>query len=206
MLIPIPIGAKTTAAAEGATLKVVSCEHCHQNYAYRLELRAIGVDHNLLFLDSEGSARRAQAQAEQNLLKMCRNVVRPVPCPNCGFYQDDMVKLIKEQGMSKGPVISGLVVAALSLVPLAFEIPNIWVLTAAGVFAGLSLVAYADVAASRFDPNAGDPDRRKARGRKDAVWGEQLTELLTTIPNAEQNALTERTCESSGLSHNQKPE
>ena len=84
------------------------------------------------------------------------------------------------------------VIAVLSLVPLAFGIPYIWVLTIVLAVAGLALLACGYVLAFRFDPNAGDPEPRKALGRRYAVWGEQLCELLTTNPNAEQGATADR--------------
>jgi len=49
----------------------------------------------------------------------------------------------------------------------------------------LTLLAYGYVLAFRFDPNAGDPEPRKALGQRHAVWGEQLAELVATSPNAE---------------------
>jgi len=181
--IPIPIGVRRVAAVQGCAWRMVSCTVCGQQFAYLLRLEATGVDHDLLFLDAEGSAQRAQEQAQQNLSEKCRNAVRPVPCPNCGYYQDDMVRLLREEGMSNGPVIAGLAVAALSLIPLAFRVPHLWILTVVGVLVGLALLAYADVAASRFDPNAGDPESRKALGRRRTIWGAQLDEMLQAGPN-----------------------
>src|SRR4051794_12319726 len=95
--IHIPISAKYVAAVQGAVWKFVSCEHCRQRYAYLLELEATGDDHDLLFLDREGSAERARAKAEQNLAQKSRNVVLPVPCPHCGWYQEDMSRVLKEE-------------------------------------------------------------------------------------------------------------
>lgn len=185
MLIPIPIGAKRVAAIQGAVWKFVSCAHCQQRYAYLLELEATGEDHDLLFVDGEKSAERARAQAEQNLLLKSRNVVLPVPCPNCGFYQDDMSRKLKEEVSINWLQIAGVVVAVLSLVPLAFDIPYIWVLTIGLAVVGLTLVTWGYVRAFRFDPNAGDPEPRKALGRRHAVWGEQLARLLAAGQHAE---------------------
>lgn len=183
MLIPIPIGAKHVAAVQGTVWKFVSCAHCQQRYAYLLELEATGEDHDPLFLDGEGSAERARAQAEQNLLKKSQNVVLPVPCPNCGSYQDDMSRNLKEEASINALQIAGMVLAALSLVPLAFSIPYVWLLTVFLAVAGVALVAYGYVVAFRFDPNAGDPEPRKALGRRHAVWGEQLAELQQSKPS-----------------------
>ena len=104
----------------------------------------------------------------------------PLPCPNCGCYQPDMVEMLRTEGTSNTPVIAGLTIAALSLIPLAFSVPHIWVASAVGVSIGLGLIGFADWAAARWDPNAGDPKKRKARSRKLAVWGEELDQLLAT--------------------------
>lgn len=184
MLIPIPVATNWVATAQRTVWKVVTCSHCSQRYAFPLELETTGNDVTPLFLDSEGAARRAQAKAEDNLSKMARNVVFPLPCPTCGCYQPDMVDRLRSEGTSNAPVIAGLIVAVLSLIPLAFSVPYIWVVTVVGMLVGFGLMGYADWAAARWDPNAGDPEPRKARGRKRAVWGEQLDQLLATDGNA----------------------
>jgi hypothetical protein len=185
MIIPIPVATRWVATAQGTVWKVVTCSHCRQRYAFLLELETTGTDVGPpLWLDAEGSTKRAQARAEENLSKMARNVVFPLPCPNCGCYQRDMVDRLRTEGTSNTPVIAGLIVAVLSLIPLAFRVPYIWVATVVGVSVGLGLISYADWAAARWDPNAGDPEPRKARGRKQTVWGEELDRLLTTDPDA----------------------
>jgi hypothetical protein len=193
MLIPIPIPiVKHVAAIQGAVWKFVSCAHCRQRYAYLLQLEATGEDDDLLFLDGAGSAERARAKAEQNLLHKSRNVVLPVPCPNCGSYQDDMSRMLKGKASINSLQIAGAVIAMLSLVPLAFDIPYIWALTIVLAVAGLALLAYGYVVAFRFDPNAGDPEARKALGRRHAVWGEQLSEFLPTSRPDELDAPPDR--------------
>jgi hypothetical protein len=185
MLIPIPIGTRHVASIRGAVWKFVPCARCQQQYAYRLELEATGEDHDLLFLDGEGSAERARAHAEENLLKKSRLCVLPVPCPHCGFYQEEMFRQLKEDAWTNPVQIAGGVLALLSLIPLAFDIAYIWLLTLAVAVAGLTLMAYGYVLAYRFDPNSGDPEPRKLLGQKHAVWGEQLAELLRTNQNRE---------------------
>jgi hypothetical protein len=178
MLIPIPVIVKRVAEVRGAVWKLVRCASCRDEYAYLVELQATGVDHDVMILDVDASAQRAQARAEESLARMARNVVLPVPCPHCGCYQDDMVRLIKEEEKSSVPLIAGLVVGGLSLIPLAFSFPFNWLVTAVGVVVGLGLIAYGDLDMFHAHPNAGDPERRKARGRRHAVWGDQLNDLL----------------------------
>src|SRR5262245_24379690 len=108
--IPIPIGTVRVAAIQGAVWKFVTCTHCQQRYAYLLELVATGEDHDLFFLDKAGSAERARAKAEENLLQKSRNVVLPVPCPHCGSYQDDMSRLLKEKESINSVQIAGVVI------------------------------------------------------------------------------------------------
>jgi hypothetical protein len=190
--IPIPIGAKHVAAVRGVVWKFVSCSHCQERFAYLLESEATGEDHDLAFLDGKGSAERARAQAERNLAQKSRNVVLPVPCPRCGSYQDDMSRQLKDQASVNRVQIMGLVIAVLSLIPLMLDVANGWVLTLVVAALGLTAVAYGTVLAFRFDPNAGDPEARKALGKRHAVWGEQLTELLAMNPGAEPGAAADR--------------
>ena len=167
-------GSKNVAAARGAVWKFVSCARCQQRFAYLLELEAAGEEHNLLILDGAGSAERAQAEADQNLLKKSRNCTLPVPCPNCGFYQEDMSRQLKEAASINRLQVAGAVIVVLSFIPLLFAISYLWVLTVILATAGLAVLSYGYVIAFRFDPNAGDPEPRKALGQKYAVWGEQL--------------------------------
>src|SRR5262249_37239771 len=89
----------------------------------------------------------------------------------------------------------GVVIAVFSLVPLAFSIPYIWVLTLVLVVAGMALLAYGYLVAFRFDPNAGDPEPSKRLGRRYAVWGEQFAELRATNPHAEPSPRAEGGCD-----------
>ena len=110
MIIPIwiPVATRWVAAARGTVWKVVTCSHCQQRYAYQLELETTGqVVGPPLTFDTE-AAKLAQARAEERLSKMARNVVTPLPCPNCGCYQPDMVERLRTEGTSKAPVIAGL--------------------------------------------------------------------------------------------------
>jgi hypothetical protein len=183
--IPIPIGTRHVAAVQGAVWKLVSCTHCKQSYAYLVDVEATGESHDPLFLDGKGAAARARAQAELNLVRKCHKVVVPVPCPSCGSYQDDMARMLKDDVSINPLQIAGAVIAVLSLVPLVFDIPYLWVLAVVMAVAGLTLLACGYVHAFRFDPNAGNPEPRKALGRQHAVWGEQLAQLLEANPPAE---------------------
>jgi hypothetical protein len=195
--IPIPIGAKRVAIIGGAVWKLVSCTNCRQRFAYLMELQARGEDHDLLFLDGQASGQRARAQAERNLLQKSRNCLLAVPCPHCGFYQEDMSRRLKEEASINRFQIIGAILAMLSFAPLVFDVPYLWGITVVLAAAGVSLLVYGYVLAHRFNPNAGDPEPRKALGQKWSVWGERLDELLATNPDPEE-------CGSAGPADGQK--
>jgi hypothetical protein len=91
-----------------------------------------------------------------------------------------MARILKDQRSTNATQLAGVVIGALSLIPLAFDLPYNWIMTVLGVTVGLALLTWGYVLAFRFDPNADDPEARKALGRKHAVWGDQLAELLKT--------------------------
>jgi hypothetical protein len=103
-----------------------------------------------------------------------------------------MSRQLQDEARINPMQVAGAVIVLLSLVPLAFGIAHMWVLTIVLAVVGLTLLAYGYVLAFRFDPNAGDPEPRKALGQRHAVWGKQLDELLAMNPNADQPATADR--------------
>lgn len=178
VVVPIPIGVRRVATAEGTCWKFVKCIGCAQDYAYPLSAQTIGVDEDILFLDGEASRKRAQANAQRNLEQMYKNAVLPVPCPHCGLYQPDMVNLLKEDAPSNRLFTAGLVLAVLSLGLPFTDVPGIWIATGLLLLTGVLLMGFADLSARRLDPNASDPEGRKQIGRKNALWGKHLHRLV----------------------------
>ena len=191
MLIPIPTGVRHVVAVQGAVWKLVSCAGCRERFAYLLELEATGSDRDMTYLDGEASAQRARAQAEENLLQKSRNVILPVPCPQCGAYQDDMAQQLKDDASINRLQIAGAVIAAIAFIPLAIDAQRTWVFTVFLAVIGIVLLIRGCVVAFRFDPNSGDAEPRKALGRQYAVWGKQLDELLATCPVIHHDAVPE---------------
>src|SRR5579871_595585 len=92
MTIPviIPSGLDYFTTTTGSVLKLVRCESCHAEYAYELQRSAEGKGSSFLFLDNQGAAARASSRAEANLRNKLERGVDLVPCPECGWYQDNM--------------------------------------------------------------------------------------------------------------------
>ena len=185
MYIPIPIGVRRVTTARGCVLKCVSCRHCQTRYAYAMDLEADGEEFDLLFLDPNGSADRAQEKAQENFQRKSGNTVLPVPCPNCGTYQDDMVHGLKDGASINWHQITGAVLLIGSFLPWIFGFRFGWWVAIPGAAVGLLLLARGYATAFTYDPNASDPETRKALGRRLAIWGEKLEELLKAQPRAE---------------------
>ena len=180
MHIPIPIGTKNSVVAHGVVWKMVHCTHCGERYACQVQLAAVGRDVNLLFIDSAGSAERAKTQALEHLSHQARNAVVPIPCPNCGNYQETTARQMKESAwMNRTQIVGGAIVLA-SLIFLALPFDYIWIATIVLAVVGLAIVAYGYLIAYRYDPNGGDPEPRKAFARDHAVWGQQLDEMIAS--------------------------
>ena len=190
--IPIPIGANRIATVKGSIWKVVPCEKCQQPYAFLLNLESRAIELDLLFLDRAGTRERARARARENFAAQARNRVANIPCPHCGFYQEGMVRQLKESAWVNPTQIVGAIVFLLSFIPLALDIRYPWAMTAVLAAAGLAVVGYGYVLSFRYDPNAGDPAPRIAVGQKNAVWGERLAQVLKEVRPPDESTDGER--------------
>jgi hypothetical protein len=180
-IIPIPTGTRYVSTIRGGTWKFVTCGQCQKPYAYLLELEATGQGHNTLFLDAEGAARQAREQAIQNFEAQSRNRVLPVPCPQCGYYQPDMVAFLKDKRSINALQVVGAVIVLLAFAPLASGAAYAWVGTAVLAALGVGVLAAGYAVAFRFDPNAGDPKPRMQVGKRCAVWGDRAVELKKIV-------------------------
>ena len=116
-MIPIPTGRKYTAKVTGSVTKSVRCEKCHRQYNYAARRVGIGSGNSVLFLDNEGARRRADRDATKDLERTLAKAIEPVPCPNCRWYQRDMVRLVKRR-QAIAILLSGLGVAVITTITL----------------------------------------------------------------------------------------
>jgi hypothetical protein len=99
-----------------------------------------------------------------------------------------MARHLKEERSVNPFQVTGAVITVLAFLLLFFGTAYASVLTVVLAVAGLSLLCYGYMVAFRFDPNAGDPESRKAIGRRSAVWGDRLTDMLRASEIAEPHA------------------
>lgn len=90
----IYFGESITADAQGQAWRGQTCEHCGQQYFYRVGFTATGSAQNPYYLDPD-SQQRAEREAEALLEQALRREVVPVPCPNCTLYQRDMLPAVR---------------------------------------------------------------------------------------------------------------
>jgi hypothetical protein len=74
---------------KGTIRKDVTCELCSKEYSYELSRKGSG--RSTGFILSNAALMEARERAQANLAKILSNACDPVPCPYCGWYQEDMV-------------------------------------------------------------------------------------------------------------------
>src|SRR5262245_53154167 len=90
-------GRTYTAARTGTAVRDVHCEKCGCDYRYRLFRRGTGTGTSPYYLNNRGAQRRADNAAEQQLRKLLVFGVDPVACPDCGWFQADMIRELQRR-------------------------------------------------------------------------------------------------------------
>lgn len=75
----------------------VRCEKCGYDFRYRLFRRGEGKGPSPYYLNNKGAQRRAEKGAEQQLRKLVVYGVDPVACPDCGWFQKEMVDELRSR-------------------------------------------------------------------------------------------------------------
>ena len=94
------------ASATGSTWRPVTCEHCQGDFAYLMTRTGLGYAKSGVFTSygdaSEGARGGAEVSLEQKMEEF--DAVR---CPDCGKYQEYMLRTAREQRF-KGLKVSGI--------------------------------------------------------------------------------------------------
>jgi hypothetical protein len=182
----------------GAVLKVVHCACCGVVYIYQLKRLVRGEGYSFLSLDNEGATARAASKAEAELHDTLERSVDPVPCPACGWYQQNMLLKARKEHRS-GMLYTGLYVT-IGLIPVAIigaminggierngdaVIP--WPVFLGGLsfwlMLGVGLMVTKFILAATYDPNRQDVETRKQIGRARAMLREELEKMIPAQQN-----------------------
>lgn len=163
---------------EGAVLKKVRCEQCPTEYVYRAvrTARATVSVHQLPFEKNTTAMEEARQKAESDLPGILERAVDPVPCPACGWYQSDMLPLLRGD-LYGWMILVAVLLAFLGclLVPATVIVslyPKDWLpvwVAATGMTAcfvgAVALPIVRSIRAASYDPNSTEVDARIKLGQ-----------------------------------------
>jgi hypothetical protein len=145
----IYVGRTYTATVSAQTLKSACCENCNGTYFYQMQCTAQGQGSSPYYLDNDGAQRRSQAAAQKNLQKLLNGIL-PIRCPDCGFYQQDMVRILRGTSGTRWLLYIGIFPLLIGLLMLLCENYEAGGYT---FVAGATLVSLWWALRSTFDPN-----------------------------------------------------
>jgi hypothetical protein len=174
----------------GWTAVAVRCENCRRKYYYRLERTGRG---------EANTKEQARRIAKARLLKMLDCDIDPVPCPECGWYQEDMLPLLRKPRLRwmQHLGIACALFGACFLLPiiLYFDkntrladktslqiVVNCGACWAALMVAAASVFVLRSYLNRRYNPN--DPETEQERielGRSRSITQEQAEELVEYV-------------------------
>jgi hypothetical protein len=191
---------KVTARSSAQIIRSVCCEQCHVEYVFNVDHTAETSTSYLYGIGGHKARNRAKGTADSRVQVELRHKVRPVPCPACGWYQQEMVRELRRR-MPPPLDIGTLPQIVIGICLLGLSILGIMVLSdkqpgqdrevnpnvTSGVVGviGLSLLVLGLVQSIRrwkarnaYSPNDTLPqDVRVARGKQKAILLAEFNEL-----------------------------
>jgi hypothetical protein len=191
----IPYALDYAAILKGHAPKLVRCEKCQFEYVYLLSRRAKGEATSFLFLDNKGARERAQSRAADRLSQKLEQSCDPVPCPECGWLQAEMIARARHlryswMGMTARVLcpIAALFVFVVILITANLQesrsrdarefLIAAWSVSALLAAAAIGISVLAWQLPKRLDPNAEDLEIRKQRGKSLALGKEEYLKQL----------------------------
>ena len=175
----IPYALSYTAFSTGSVVKSVRCESCGEEYHYLMTRQVEGEGTSLFFLNNRGAKKRAKVRSRELLMEELESSCDSVPCPSCGWYQMNMVVMLRQQRWSWMKTVGWLTLlpAAVCLL-MVFSVMSLYEategrgmvltwLTRMAILVGVSLALFLGrcVGARLYKPNAADVVQRKELGQ-----------------------------------------
>ena len=86
-----------SARIAGTVGRSVVCEKCGCKFGYYVFRQASGSGHSPYMLDNQGASNRASGEAKGRLQRMLSTHTEPVPCPDCGWFQEAMINETRQR-------------------------------------------------------------------------------------------------------------
>lgn len=184
----ITYGEKYTVKASGSLWKPVNCLYCGCSFVYLINHTASGSAENPLWLNRQGAINKAEDRAYKNLEKQIKNINLNYHCPECGYFQPDMISRMKLEiwkkavltSIATGAVSAFLIAIVLSLIlPLIISEPQ-WqnfISLSTSIFCGVGLATLVGsiilLKLVNFNPN------KNAASRKGQIFSESYPVIKT---------------------------
>jgi hypothetical protein len=183
----IPVGTNYHVAVQGVAYKHVQCEDCGTDYYYRMMRDALGGATSWLFLNQQGAQAAALRKAKEKLEKQLSQESDPVPCPQCGRFQQHMIAYARREylpWMRGAGRLLALLACPLLLVSCITTPGNNLIFTnpfgVAGAVVlgiGVGLIALRIALSQRFDPNTMDQQRRIGYAKRKCMPKEEFERM-----------------------------
>lgn len=108
------VGMRYTSFVVGRQIEQVTCEKCQTQFCYELTRIGTGVSHSPYFLDEASAPNRAQGRAQGDMGKRLQREAEMVPCPKCGWVNEDLIKVYRKLKYRRLPWL------AVAIVPVGF--------------------------------------------------------------------------------------
>ena len=200
-MVLIPYAMNYTSTVRARIPKLVACEQCSFEYVYIMERTGQGTGTSMLFLDNSGAQDRAAASAHNEVMMKLERSCDPVPCPACGWYQQQMViraRYLRYRWMTTTAIVLFIVSGFFLLFALGFTMvkgDEADVVTLVCVWGVLGLVAGLVVLCpilkrrwtQQYDPNQEEVETRKQLGQERALGKDEFVKLLRERQAAEES-------------------
>ena len=154
---------------EGSVTKPVVCEKCGVTYYYVLTRRGVGQGRSLYGMKDAAASQTALTASQRNLQYSLSKDCDPVPCPDCGWFQTNMVVVMRQQRYAWMDWLVGGVPTVMYFCVVAFaiwrkispEVNPIPIITAAVLAAacGVGIAVFRRRLRARYNPNTRFPER-----------------------------------------------
>jgi hypothetical protein len=175
-----------TASVRVFQTRTVCCANCGEQYLYDMkakgQAKASTGEGFIRALSGSEAKEKASAEARASAEQQLADTIDVVPCPTCGNYQPDMVALLKKRRhpwlftLGSLALIGALALSGLGALAKTHQEELLtWGGLSALAAAALLLLRWFLV--RRFNPNAGDPEKRKLLAQERAYRPEDAAQI-----------------------------